>query len=190
MKVNGRSSISSSRWRDDWLTEAEVWSSSWERRASICMSASALILPASILRSSSSWARLSLSSFSSASSFFWTIFWTWLMCLFADLVVGVEDLLAGQLEDDGLLGRLAHLVLQGLLQLLAFLDDRVELLGDVLVVALLEGGALLVDLAQLVIALGLDLGDLGVDAAACSRSETEISSSRRLRAFLRASSST
>ena len=56
---------------------------------------------------------LSFSSFSSASSFFWTIFCTWLMCLLATLSPASRIFSPVSFEDDGLLGRLAHLVLQG-----------------------------------------------------------------------------
>ncbi len=80
-----------------------------------------------------------------------------------NLVTGVDDLFTGQFKDDRLLGGFAHLVLEELLQFLAFLDDRVELLGDHLVVVLFEVGALLVDVADGVVAFGLDLGDLGID---------------------------
>ncbi len=111
--------------------------------------------------------------------------------LVADLVVGIQDLLARQLEDHCLLGGLSHLLLEGLFEFLALLDDGIHLLGDVFVVPLLEACALLVDLGRcwwsrrvLISAI------LALTPAACSRSETEISSSRRWRAFLRASSST
>ena len=59
-----------------------------------------------------------------------------------DLVVGIEDLLAGQFKDHGLLGGLPHLVLQALFELLTFFDDGIKLLGNVFVVALLQGRAL------------------------------------------------
>ncbi len=86
------------------------------------------------------------------------------MCLLATLSPASRIFSPVSSKDDGLLGRLAHLVLQGLLELLAFFDHRVQLLGNLLIIALLESGALLVHLAQFVIALGLDLGDLGIDA--------------------------
>jgi hypothetical protein len=94
------------------------------------------------------------------------------------------------LKDNGFLGGFTHLFLKLFLKLLAFFDDRVHLLGNAFIVALLKQGLLLLEFGNALIALGLDLSNAGVDSAACSRSDTEISSSRRCKAFLRASSST
>ena len=85
------------------------------------------------------------------------------MCLFPTLSLASRIFSPRKLEDHGLLGRLPHLLLQALLQFLAFLDDGIELLGEVFVIALFETGAFLRDLAQHMVALGLDLGDLGID---------------------------
>ena len=83
--------------------------------------------------------------------------------LAGDLIACIDDLLTSLLKDDGLLGGFAHLVLKLFLQLLTFLDDRVKLFGDAFVVALFEHGLLLLQLGNVGIAFGFDLGDAGVD---------------------------
>ena len=83
--------------------------------------------------------------------------------LAGNLVTGIDDLLTALLKSDGLLGGFTHLVLKHLLQLLTFLDDRVELFGDAFIVALFEHGLLLLQFGDVLVALGLDLGDAGVD---------------------------
>ncbi len=78
-----------------------------------------------------------------------------------DLVAGIEDLFTGQFKDNSLLGGFAHLTLKQLLELLAFLDDGIKLFSNGFIVALFEAGALLLEVVDRMIALGLDLGDLG-----------------------------
>ena len=105
------------------------------------MSASALTRPASILRSSSSLGSLILQFVLKSFQFLLDDLLNLGDVLGGDLVAGIEDLLAGQFKDDGLLGAFAHLTLQQFLEFLAFLDDRVQLFGDDFIVALFEVGA-------------------------------------------------
>src|SRR6185503_15151600 len=80
------------------------------------------------------------------------------------LVAGIEDLLVSQLKDNDLLGMFAHFALQKFFKFLAFFDDGVKFLSNDFVVILLKGGAFLIDASQSMIAVGLDLCDLGINA--------------------------
>ena len=82
----------------------------------------------------------------------------------SNFITGIEDLFIAQFKDDSLLGCFTHLTLKQFLEFLTFLDNRIKFFGNDFVIALLEAGALLFDIAQGVIALGFDLGDLGVDS--------------------------
>ena len=82
--------------------------------------------------------------------------------LAVDFIAGVEDILASQLEGDGLLGWLTHLVLEQFLELLPLFDDGVHLFGNAFIVTLFERGLLLLKFRNLVIAFLLDLDDLGI----------------------------
>ena len=83
---------------EDWFTEAEVWSSSWLRRASICRSASALIAPACILMVFQILGELVLQLVFKSFQLLLDDLLYLADVLGGDLVVGIEDLLAGQLE--------------------------------------------------------------------------------------------
>ena len=83
--------------------------------------------------------------------------------MLAAMIVPFSTSISRRAEHDILLGGFAGLILQGLLEFLAFLDDRLHALGNLFIIIELGARCDAGQLGNGVIAFGFDLGDVRID---------------------------